>query len=502
MSVTKGRRSLASRFLSIVVVTELAFGIAAVAVVSGYTLRQSAAEHERTRRVLSTALSASLVGEMRGPDRTGLAAAADALMAHVGATDIVEVRVYSPGDEVLYTSGSRPADAVRAGSGGLSDFTQASIQRTDIMEGARRLGSLEITYGAIGLGAVIGFPLAVIIVLAAVAIVFSSLWTTWLMSRTIGGPVASLRDAAAAISEGRRVPLPVERADELGDLARGIAEMMEQLDQREEELKDSYRSLEAAYNRQAILKGELESALRTRSDFVAVASHEIRSPLAVIRMYAEMLQEGEYGPLADAQGEAAGAISAASSRLTSIVADLMDVALLERGLMPLTYGEVELDVLAEEAVRDRAAVGGGAGVELALEPGGPVVVHGDELRLRQVLDNLLDNAIKYAGGAPVAVSVVRGADAASVRIADRGPGIPEDRRAELFEMFRRVESGDDSAASGLGLGLAISRRIVAAHGGSIEVEENVEAGRGTVFAVRLPYHRDEDDAGPSSISVV
>jgi len=499
------RRSLASRYLTIVIIVELVFGGVVATAVSAYTLERAAADHRETRQLLSAALSASLVGEMRGPDPVGLAAGVDAVTGHAALADIVAVTVFDPSGATVYSRGDVPTGAVEARAGGsLSDLWTPSIQRTGIFEGGRFLGTLEIAYAPIGIGNVIGFPLAVIVVLVLVAVVFSTLMTTWLVSSTIATPVAKLRDSAAAIAEGRRdVPLPIERSDELGELARGISVMMDQLGDREQELTDSYSSLESAYRWQATLKEDLEAALRTRSDFVAVASHEIRSPLAVIRMYAEMLQEGEYGELAEPQGEAVGSISAASARLTSIVADLMDVALLDRGLMPLSFGEVALDALVEQAVRDHTALGAATGVEVSVTccPG-RILVRADELRVRQVLDNLLDNALKYADGSPVGVSLVEGDDHVEVRVADRGPGIPEDKRSLLFELFRRVETGDDSAASGLGLGLAISRRIAEAHGGTITVEDNVADGRGTVFVLTLPYHGDQDGEETARISVV
>jgi signal transduction histidine kinase len=501
----KRHRSLASRYLAIVIVVELVFGGVVATAVSAYTLQRATAEHREARRLLSVALAASLVGEMRGPDPIGLAAAVDAVTGHAGPADIVAVTVLDPSGETVHTRGDVPAGAVEAREGrSFSDLWTPSIQRARIFEGGRFLGTLEIIYAPIGIGNIIGFPLTAILILVLVAVVFSSLMTTWLVSSTIAAPIAKLRDSAAAIAEGRRdVPLPIERADELGELARGISEMIDQLGEREQELTDSYRSLEGAYNRQATLKEDLTSALRTRSDFVAVASHEIRNPLAVIRMYAEMLQEGEYGELAGPQAEAVGSISAASARLSSIVADLMDVALLDRGLMPLSFGEVAIDTLVEQTVRDQTAMGAAMGVEVfvACCPE-HILVHADELRVRQVLDNLLDNALKYADGSPVSVSLVEGDGHVEVRVADRGPGIPEDRRGLLFEAFRRVETGDDSGASGLGLGLAISRRIAEAHGGTITVEDNVADGRGTVFVLKLPYHGDQEGGSTARISVV
>ncbi|MDO8963527.1 MAG: HAMP domain-containing sensor histidine kinase [Coriobacteriia bacterium] len=499
------RQSLTRRYLIIVIVAELLFGAFTATLVSGYSMQQAASDHRDTRRALTSAVAASLVGELATPGTRGLATALEALVGP-GIADIQGAQVTGRGGSLLVRTGEWPADAVDDVSADVfQELVRPSIIHAPIKEGSRLLGYLDVVYRPVGLAPVLAFPFLAIALIVVVAVLFSSVWATVTMQRTVAIPVARLRDAAAAIAAGeRRVTLPVERGDELGQLARAIDDMMAQLGQREKELIGSYSALESAYTEQAGLKDDLEAALRTRSDFFAVASHEIRSPLAVIRMYGEMLFTGEFGRLTKGQKDAVGSVSSAAARLTSIVADLMDVALLDRGLMPLTFGTIELDQIVDQAVHDAVALGALLHVGVEMQPGATgVTIRGDELRLRQVVDNILGNAVKYSDPAgPVRVQVLDAGDFAEVRIADQGPGIPEEKRGLLFELFRRVETEDNSSASGLGLGLAISRRIAQAHGGDITVEDNAVDGRGTVFIVRLPYHTDDEDGSSTRISVV
>ena len=297
---------------------------------------------------------------------------------------------------------------------------------------------------------------------------------------------------------------PGDPTYEIERLSAELVAVHRQLSERDHALGESYRSLEEAFKRQSSLTAELERTMKTRSDFVAVASHELRSPLAVIRLYAEMLEEGDFGEMQPAAREAVSSIVAASSRLTSIVSDLMDVSLLDRGLLPLRFGEARLDEIVERAVADAVNMGRGWKIDVRLEPGDTgVVVEADALRIRQVIDNLLTNAIKYSDESNlVTVRLVALDTEAEVRVTDRGRGIPQEKRKVLFALFGKVDMEDNAEQSGLGLGLAISMRIARAHGGSIRFEEG-EEGHGSVFVLRLPYDLPEGaDGRPGTVSVV
>jgi signal transduction histidine kinase len=322
------------------------------------------------------------------------------------------------------------------------------------------------------------------------------------MTRRVDRGASRGSDEVPVQDAGR--PGPGDAAYEIERLTTELEAVRRQLFERDHALGESYRSLEEAFKRQAALTSELERTMQTRSDFVAVASHELRSPLAVIRLYAEMLEEGDFGEMAPAPREAIASIVAAASRLTSIVSDLMDVSLLDRGLLPLRFGDVKLDEVVERAVADAVNMGRGWKIDVRMEPGDTgVVVEADALRVRQVVDNLLTNAIKYSDESNlVTVQLAALESEAEVRVTDRGRGIPEDKRQVLFALFGKVDMEDNAEQSGLGLGLAISMRIARAHGGSIRFEEGQE-GLGSVFVLRLPYKLPEGADGRSgTVSVV
>jgi len=314
-------------------------------------------------------------------------------------------------------------------------------------------------------------------------------------------PIGSLRDAAGRISKGERdVSLDQGRADEIGELARALDAMTGQLQEQEAQIRESYDSLEVAYRQQENLAWRLEQTMGMKSDFVAVASHEIRSPLAVIQLYAEMLEDNEFGETDPKLVEAVGAIVSAVTRLSSIVASLLDVAMLERGLMSLEYSEVALHDVVDQAVEDAKVLGANAGVAVSVEGElSEVTLRGDAVRLRQVLDNLLSNAIKYSEpGSEVVVSMTVSADDVDVRVSDNGRGVPKDRIDVLFELFGRGDTADNADVAGLGLGLPIADRIARAHGGAILFAPN-PTGKGTVFIVTLPRRSGEE---PDAIRVV
>jgi len=154
-------------------------------------------------------------------------------------------------------------------------------------------------------------------------------------------------------------------------------------------------------------------------------------------------------------------------------------------------------------VRDQRAMAQSRGIDVRLEDGtSDAVIRGDALRLRQVLDNLLSNALKYSpGGTEVSVRTREDADFVEIEVVDRGRGVSAEDQHVLFTLFGRVDSGDGRDTAGLGLGLAISARIVEAHGGRLTFREN-EEGRGSVFCVRLPRGGPHGELPRTAIPVV
>ena len=231
---------------------------------------------------------------------------------------------------------------------------------------------------------------------------------------------------------------------------------------------------------------EAEQASREKSELIAVVSHELRTPLAAIGGYAELLALGVRGPLNDQQQTDVGRILQAQSHILRLIDDLVGYNKLETGRFRLDVGDVLLrDAMSALAslIRPQAAL---KGIEVVVNDSDPdIAVRADEERLRQIILNLLANAIKFTppGGH---VSLSYGADETNVRIAirDNGIGIPAEKLDVVFEPYVQLGSSAVNQEIGSGLGLAISRDLARAMGGDLTATSAPD--QGTVFTVRLP----------------
>jgi two-component system phosphate regulon sensor histidine kinase PhoR len=219
-----------------------------------------------------------------------------------------------------------------------------------------------------------------------------------------------------------------------------------------------------------------------RRDFVANASHELKTPVASIQALAETLVTAAANDPAEVPRFAAQ-LEREAIRLSRIVADLLDLSRLEGEAV--TEGEVRLDQLVAEEVRRVRRRAEGAGVSLVSHPTGPVSVRGSERDLSLLARNLVENAVQYTkSGGTVEVSVAAEDGAAVLVVRDTGIGIPARDQARIFERFYRVDRARSRETGGTGLGLSIVRHIVENHGGTVQVQS--ELGMGSTFTVRLP----------------
>ncbi|WP_113703069.1 sensor histidine kinase [Nonomuraea lactucae] len=236
--------------------------------------------------------------------------------------------------------------------------------------------------------------------------------------------------------------------------------------------------------------GQIESAFREREAsedrlrrFVADASHELRTPVATIRGYAELFRRGAATRQDDLE-RAMRRIEAEATRMGSLVDEMLLLARLDQG-RPLEREPVELTELVADAVADTLAIDPDR--PLSLRHDGPVRVVGDAARLRQAVGNLLVNVLDHTSpgtAARIRVGVRNGQ--AVVEVADEGPGLTREQRSLVFERFYRGDHArcDGLGGGGAGLGLSIVAAVAAAHGGDVTVTS--EPGRGTAFQVRLP----------------
>jgi two-component system, NtrC family, sensor kinase len=246
---------------------------------------------------------------------------------------------------------------------------------------------------------------------------------------------------------------------------------------------------------------QLEAASRHKSEFLANMSHELRTPLNAIIGFSEVLIERMFGELNDKQEEYLKDIYASGQHLLSLINDILDLSKIEAGRMELEAAEFDLPSTIENAlilVRERA---GRRGITLGRTVDERLgVIRADERKLKQVLLNLLSNALKFTPeGGRIDVRAVMNDGEAEISVTDTGVGIaPEDQQA-VFEEFRQVGTADKKV-EGTGLGLALSRKFIELHGGRIWVKSQL--GTGSTFTFTIPIRREPDDRGgaPSLIS--
>ena len=337
----------------------------------------------------------------------------------------------------------------------------------------------------------VGLVVLVVIAAAGAAVVRRSL-----------GPLQEIEETAAAIAGGdltRRVPDPEPGEGpgrtELGRLSRALNTMLAQIETAFTAQAASETAARAAESaaRDAAANALVSEVRARRSEermrqFVADASHELRTPLTTIRGFAELYRQGA-ARQPEETGRLLRRIEDEAARMGLLVEDLLLLARLDRE-RPLTLVPVELPVVAADAVQAARAVAPDRSVALDLAgAAGPLVVLGDDARLRQVVSNLVGNALTHTPqGTPVTVRLHQAApEHAVIEVVDAGPGLTPEQAERVFERFYRADAARTRRADGLpstGLGLAIVAALVAAHDGTVEVDSR--PGEGATFRVRLP----------------
>ena len=301
-----------------------------------------------------------------------------------------------------------------------------------------------------------------LILRSALVALAASVVIAWLISRWVSAPLQNTAEAARSVAAGdydkRLTP---SGPDEAHSLATSFNEMIQQVQGNQQAMRD----------------------------FVANVSHELRTPLTSIQGYAQAILDGT----APDTKSAAGVIHGESERLGRLVEELLDLARMDTGQAPLERKPVDLKEILAAIVERLKLKAANKGIQLQNEtPSLPSLI-GDGDRLAQVFTNLIDNALKHT---PEAGKVRLKAETSSgwitVHVDDTGPGIPPEELSRIFERFYQLDKArSGSGPRGAGLGLAISREIVEAHGGSLEAQSVV--GRGSRFTVRLPIVQPDDE---------
>ncbi len=323
------------------------------------------------------------------------------------------------------------------------------------------LASVVVAGGAVGVAAVSMFLSAHDLRLVLVALglgVGLGLSLAITVARPLAADLQTLAGTASRVGGGDLgARTGIQRPDEVGVVATAMDQMAARLEAVEDE------------------RGRTEAARRA---LLAAVGHDLRTPLTSLQAAVEALQDG----LAPDPERYLRSMSRDLEMLRGLVEDVFLLARIEAGL-ELEPVPVDVAELADGVVETVQPVAGKRGVEVRLEAGGPVVVHGDPRSLSRVIRNLLDNAVRHAPeGSGVVVEVSGGAEA-TVRVSDQGEGFPAEFAALAFDSFTRADRARSRAGGGAGLGLAIARGLVEAHGGRVWIEHG-DGGR-VAFAVPL-----------------
>jgi signal transduction histidine kinase len=294
-------------------------------------------------------------------------------------------------------------------------------------------------------------------------------WATY----TLVQPIQRLQRSMAAVAAGEfMVPrdLPYDRTDEIGDLSRSFRAMTQQL-------------------------SDLD---RMKADFMSIAAHELKTPINVVGGYAELIQDGMYGEVTDAQDVALTSIREQARILTQLVNQLLDISRLEAGGLKLEIGEMDVADLFERVQRTFEVLAHKQGIRLTVEldPAAPRTIPADGPRIRdQVLGNLLANALKFTPeDGEIRVRGWSEGDHFCIEVRDTGSGMPADQLPLVFDKYFQI--GEQARSKGAGLGLTIAHDIVEEHFGTITVES--EEGAGTTFRLMLPVSREQMTAAAAA----
>jgi signal transduction histidine kinase len=309
--------------------------------------------------------------------------------------------------------------------------------------------------------------LTVLLLLVAAAVAYSVAYDTL---RDIVFVTDRIRAMVRVSSEPAGTAIPARTGDEVGALTLAFNALHARFEMAE------------AQHRSDLSRARAQD--ENRSQFLATVSHELRTPLNSILGFAEVLLKEVDGPLPPSAREDIEQVRDSGQNLAKLVSDIVEFSALEGGQLKLNAQSMDLTQVAREVVRESQVLARGKPVTLTLEGRQAVMIHADAARVRQILSNLVSNALKFTRRGEVRVKVWSEAGSGCVSVLDTGPGISPEDRALIFQEYKQTELG---RGRGTGLGLAIARRLVALHGAKLRLAS--EVGQGSEF--RVVFRRSE-----------
>ncbi len=310
---------------------------------------------------------------------------------------------------------------------------------------------------------------AAMVTMVVLGYIVLGLLIAFAFSKMILGPAEGLAEALKRFQSDSAARAHITTGDELETLAQEFNAMADAIEERKRQLEE--------------INAALVKANRAKSDFLAMMSHELKTPLHAIRGYSQLLLEGIDGSLTKAQREDLENILNAGDHLLQLIDNILRFSKLEASEDRPYFEAVEASAISEEAVRAVSALARGKNLELTYQIE-PCTLIADGTKLKQALINLLSNAIKYTPAGHVALSgAVRGVEY-WFSVSDTGVGIPAHERERIFEPFTQLDSSNTRESQGVGLGLAIVKKYIEMHSGRVHLKS--EVGRGSVFSLVLP----------------
>lgn len=264
-----------------------------------------------------------------------------------------------------------------------------------------------------------------------------------------------------------------------------VKSVKREVEQREE-IQKLANSLAKVNSHLNVANERLQELDRQKTEFVSIASHQLRTPLTAIKGYSSMMLEGSYGKLTEKMKKPIENIFESSQRLVTIIEDFLNITRIELGRMKYDFTEVNFREVAEQVTKELTPNAERKGLKLSFSvEEGEYMVHADQGKITQVISNIIDNAIKYTPSGTIVVSVSDGDGKVRVQVTDSGVGIPKETLPKLFDKFVRADDAGKVNFSGTGLGLYVAKQMVEAHKGKIWAE-SAGKGKGTSLIVELP----------------